>query len=70
MARGITSFYGYTKTHKPGGTYYKCSSCSFGLFRQRGNALAMHSKAVAAIKRHAEKAHPEGSIDPLTGQVP
>lgn len=57
MARGITSFTAYTKTRKGPFTMYGCLQCAFSVQRRRGNALAGHALAVAAVKQHTERSH-------------
>lgn len=57
MARGITSFTAYTKTRKGPLTVYGCYQCAFTMIRRRGNALAGHALAVAAVKAHVERVH-------------
>lgn len=67
MSRGITSFSDFIKEHTAGGTRYRCAYalCRFYVMRRSGNALAGHSKAVAAIKRHVEAIHvPTGEATP------
>lgn len=64
MARGITSFGAFTKTHTPGGTRYGCPYCAFFFHpMQCGNALGRYSRAVATIKRHVEAKHPDTRAD-------
>jgi hypothetical protein len=58
MARGITSFRAFTFTLEPSFARYRCTQCDYSVRIPRAqNALARHSKGVAAIRRHALDKH-------------
>ncbi len=58
MARGITSFTAFWFELLPGRARYHCTRCSFSVSIPRAqNALARHSKGVAAIRKHALAEH-------------